>query len=265
MGRHTGARTSGLPAESRVRIAGVDVSAVNMDQALSILESHIERGERGYVCVSDVHSLMKASRSPQLGKVFSETVLTVPDGMPLVWAGRRAGATGMGRVCGPELLPALLAAGITHGWRSYFVGGREEVTQALRENLETAVPGVRIAGMCSPPFRELSQAEDEALVAEINAARPDIVWVGLGAPKQEFWMAEHRGALDAPLLIGVGAAFDMHAGNVRRAPLWMRERGLEWLFRLSLEPRRLWRRYLGTIPRFGLALLREKPRLVTPS
>lgn len=264
MGGHAGARTSGRSAVTRVKIAGVEVSAVNMGQALSVLESHIQQGERGYVCVSDAHSLMKASRSPQLGKVFSETVLTVPDGMPLVWAGRKAGAADMGRVCGPELLPALLAAGVPHGWRSYFVGGREEVAEALRENLETAVPGVRIAGMCSPPFRELTQAEDEALVAEINAARPDIVWVGLGAPKQEFWMAEHRGALNAPLLIGVGAAFDMHAGNVRRAPLWMREHGLEWLFRLSLEPRRLWKRYLGTIPRFAFAVLREKPRLITP-
>lgn len=264
MGKHTGARTYGSPAVSRVRIAGVEVSAVNMQQALAILGAHIQERERGYVCVSDVHSLMKASRSPRLGQVFSQTVLTVPDGMPLVWAGRRAGAADMGRVCGPELLPALLAAGVQHGWRSYFVGGREEVAEALRENLEEIVPGVRIAGMCSPPFRALTPEEDEALVAQINAARPDIIWVGLGAPKQEFWMAKHREALDAPLLIGVGAAFDMHAGNVRRAPVWMREHGLEWLFRLSLEPRRLWRRYVGTIPRFMFALLREKPKLVTP-
>lgn len=257
-------RTEPAQTHGGVRIAGVDVSAVDMDRALEILGSHIRDRRRGYVCVSDVHSLMRASRDPQLREVFSRAVLTTPDGMPLVWAGRRAGAANMGRVCGPDLLPALLAAGLEHGWKSHFVGGRPEVAAALRANLERMVPGVDITGMVSPPFRTLSEEEDAALVDEINAAGPDIVWVGLGAPKQEYWMAEHRDSLNAPLLIGVGAAFDMHAGNIPRAPGWMRKYGLEWLFRFSKEPRRLWRRYLSTIPGFVFALLKQKPRLVPP-
>lgn len=262
MGERSTLEPNPAPVVPQVNIAGVEVSAVDMRRTVTFLEEHIRRGRKGYVCVSDVHSLMKASRTHGLLDVFCKAALVLPDGMPLVWAGRRAGAKDMGRVCGPDLLPELLAVGAVHGWKNYFVGGRPEVTALLRKNLEELVPGVQIVGTSCPPFRKLSAEEDAALAADINAARPDIVWVGLGAPKQEYWMAEHRGVLEASLLIGVGAAFDMHAGKIPRAPVWMRRAGLEWLYRLSREPRRLWRRYLVTIPQFVTSVVQQKPHLV---
>jgi N-acetylglucosaminyldiphosphoundecaprenol N-acetyl-beta-D-mannosaminyltransferase len=229
---------------------GVGVSAINMGQALAALSGWVARGERHYVCVSNVHSLIECQDDPELRRIHNQAGMVTPDGMPLVWLLRNAGHRHAGRVYGPDLLLAVFSEPAMAGYRHYFYGGAEGVADALAERLRARFPGCQIVGTLCPPFRALSAEEDAAAVAQINAARPDIVWVGLGMPKQERWIAEHLGQIDAAALIGVGAAFDFHSGAKRQAPLWMQRNGLEWLFRLASEPRRLWRRYLVYNPRF---------------
>ncbi len=176
--------------------------------------------------------------------------MTTPDGMPLVWLSRLHGRRHVSRVYGPDLLIAVCQESIRAGYRHFFYGGAEGVPEALAAALLRRFPGLVVAGTYSPPFRPLTPEEDEQIVAMIDRARPDIVWVGLGAPKQEYWMAEHVGRLEAPVMVGVGAAFDFHSGRKKQAPRWMQRSGLEWLFRLLTEPRRLWRRYLINNPLF---------------
>jgi N-acetylglucosaminyldiphosphoundecaprenol N-acetyl-beta-D-mannosaminyltransferase len=255
-------RGFGLEAAAlRVDILGVRISAVNMPQALDRLVRHVDGGQRGYVCVTDVNALLHARRDPELRRIFNTSTMTVPDGVPLVWAGKRAGADWMGRVCGPDLMPALLTAAAERGWSSYFLGGAPQVAEDMIENFKRTIPGLKVAGWRSPPFRELSQEEERALVQEINDSGAQIVWVGLGAPKQERWMDYYRSRLTASLMVGVGAAFDMHAGRVSRAPRWMQRSGLEWSYRFAQEPRRLWKRYTLNAPVFALALCRRAPKL----
>ncbi|MHB9005150.1 MAG: WecB/TagA/CpsF family glycosyltransferase, partial [Coriobacteriia bacterium] len=194
-------------------------------------------------------------RDPALRQILNRAVLVTPDGMPLVWLLRLHGHKNAARVYGPDLLLAACEFGLAHGWRHYFYGGAPDVPELLAQKLSARFPGLLIAGLESPPFHALTPAEDAAALQRINAARPDIVWVGLGAPKQEYWMAQHLGSVQAPLMIGVGAAFDFHAGLKKQAPLWMQRSGLEWLFRLFQEPRRLWRRYLLNNPLFILLVV----------
>jgi N-acetylglucosaminyldiphosphoundecaprenol N-acetyl-beta-D-mannosaminyltransferase len=170
----------------------------------------------------------------------------------------------MRRVYGPDLMLAVLERAAARGWTSFLYGGKEGVPELLAERLVARFPGLRIVGWYSPPFRALTPDEDSAIVERINAARPDLVWVGLSTPKQERWMAAHVGHLVAPVLLGVGAAFDIHAGTLRQAPPWMQRSGLEWAYRLYREPRRLWRRYLSNNPRFVVGIIRRQPRLVAP-
>jgi N-acetylglucosaminyldiphosphoundecaprenol N-acetyl-beta-D-mannosaminyltransferase len=187
--------------------------------------------------------------------------MTTPDGMPIVWARKLARAP-IDRVCGPELLPAVCGRGAEVGWRMFLYGGDTGVADRLAAEQVGRYPGLRVVGTFTPPFRPLEPDEDASVRALIAESGADIVWVGLSTPKQERWMAAHVGGVGAPVLIGVGAAFDMHAGLVRRAPGGVRRTGFEWVYRLALEPRRLWRRYLSNNPRFVLALLRRRPRLV---
>lgn len=248
-------------AISRVSILDVNVSCVDMPIAVARISQAIESDEKGYVCVSDVNALLHASVDPELRQVFNDSILTLPDGIPLVWAGRRAGSATIDRVCGPDLMPRLLREAQLRGWSSFFMGGSQETNDNLVANLRRDYPGLSIAGHYSPPFRALSEAEEQDLMDRINASGADIVWVGLGAPKQERWMASHRERLDAQILIGVGGAFDMHAGAVARAPKWMQRSGLEWSYRLAKEPRRLWRRYFRNIPLFIARSVIEPPKL----
>jgi N-acetylglucosaminyldiphosphoundecaprenol N-acetyl-beta-D-mannosaminyltransferase len=169
------------------------------------------------------------------------------------------------RVYGPDLMLAVLGRAAERGWSSFFYGGAEGTPELLASRLQERFPGLRIAGTYSPPFRPVTAEEDEAIVARINDARPDLVWVGLSTPKQERWMDAHVGRLAAPAMLGVGAAFDIHAGNLRQAPRWMQRNGLEWLYRLYREPRRLWRRYLRNNPAFVLAVMRRRPKLLVES
>lgn len=249
---------------TRVDILGVHVSATTADDVVSTVDELVETGGRGYICVSDVNALLNASKDPELRRIHNTSTLTLPDGMPLVWSGRMAGVAEMTRVCGPDLVPVLLAASAQRGWRSYFYGGADGTATEMIERLSAQLGQFPVAGTMSPPFRTLTHDEDDAIVRAINDTHPDIIWVGLGAPKQERWMAEHRDRLDAAVLIGVGAAFDMHAGRVRRAPRWMQRSGLEWLFRLQQEPRRLWRRYAVGIPSFLVGIIRQRPHRLNP-
>jgi len=180
----------------------------------------------------------------------------------MVWAGRWAGASGMRRVYGPDLMLALAERAAERGWRSFFYGGRPGVADRLVASLAGRFPGFLAVGAYAPPFRALTAEEDAAISERINAAAPDLVWVGLSTPKQERWMASHVGRLDAPVLLGVGAAFDINAGTLPQAPRWMQASGLEWLYRLVREPRRLWRRYVSIVPGFMVRIVGRRPRLI---
>lgn len=251
----------GKPVIDRVDVLGVGISAINMDMAVAEITRWIEQAEQHYVCVTGVHGVMESQDDTRLRDIHNASGLTTPDGMPMVWAGRMAGVAHMDRVYGPDLMLELLQRAAQRGWSSYFYGGAEGVPELLARRLCERFEGLRVAGTYSPPFRPLTPAEDAEVVDRINAAAPDLVWVGLSTPKQERWMADHVGRLDAPVLLGVGAAFDIHAGTLPQAPFWMQRSGTEWAYRLAREPRRLWRRYLRNNPRFVAAVARRRPRL----
>jgi N-acetylglucosaminyldiphosphoundecaprenol N-acetyl-beta-D-mannosaminyltransferase len=249
------------PGIFRVDVLGVGVSTVTPDMAIDTLAGWIERRERRYVCVTGVHGVMESQRDPGLLEIHNDSGLTVPDGMPMVWACRRVGADWVSRVYGPDLMRSVCARGATVGWRMFLYGATPEILERLARTLRQSYPGLQIVGSISPPFRPLTDSERDEVVAEINAAEPDIVWVGLSTPKQERWMSENRAALSAPVLAGVGAAFDLVSGTKRHAPPWLQGVGLEWLYRLVQEPRRLWRRYARNNPMFIFSVIRRPPAL----
>jgi N-acetylglucosaminyldiphosphoundecaprenol N-acetyl-beta-D-mannosaminyltransferase len=217
---------------------------------VAAIEGWIAQGERQYVCVSGIHGVMESQRDDRLRAIHNAAGMVTPDGMPLVWLSRWKGFRYVERVYGPDLMLACCERSVAMGYRHYFYGGDAGVPEQLVARLQARFPGLEVVGGYSPPFRALTVQEDDEIVDRINAARPDVVWVGLSTPKQERWMSEHRDRVNAPVFIGVGAAFDFHAGLKPQAPLWMQRNGLEWLFRLCKEPRRLWRRYLRNNPMF---------------
>jgi N-acetylglucosaminyldiphosphoundecaprenol N-acetyl-beta-D-mannosaminyltransferase len=237
-------------APRRFDVLGVPVSAIDMAEALATIEAWIRARTPRYVCVTGVHGVMESQRDEGLRRIHAGAGLVTPDGMPLVWLAHLAGWSHVTRVYGPDLLLACCQAPAGRRWRHFFYGGAPGIADRLAERLLRRVPGLQVVGLEAPPFRPLTADEDAALVARVNAVRPDIVWVGLGTPKQERWMAGHVGRLQVPVLVGVGAAFDFLAGVKRQAPRWMQRSGLEWTFRLASEPRRLWRRYLVNNPAF---------------
>jgi len=236
--------------ENRAKILGVGVSAVDIPRAISIVSQHVTERNQTYVCVTGVHGIIESQSDPALKQIHNKAGLVTPDGMPLVWMARRLGYDQITRVYGPDLMRAVTALSAQHGYRQFYYGGAPGVPDKLRSILTNQFPGLKVCGTLSPPFRPLTREEDEEIIAQINLTKPDIVWVGLSTPKQERWMAAHLGRIDAPVMIGVGAAFDFLAGTKRQAPVWMQKNGLEWLFRLATEPRRLWKRYLQIVPRF---------------
>ena len=244
----------------RVDVLGIHVSVTNLDHTVETFARWIDDDDRQLVCVTDMNALLHARADERLAAVYNTAGLTVPDGMPLVWAGQKAGFERMDRVAGPDLLERAMAEAAERGWTQYFYGGAEGVAEDLRDTFQERHPALKVVGVECPPYRELTEAEDAAVIARMNSSRADIIWVGLGAPKQERWMADHRDHLNAAVLIGVGAAFDFHTGRLERAPLWMQRSGLEWSYRLYTEPKRLWRRYLLGIPRFVFGILRQPPR-----
>lgn len=253
------------PRPDRVDVLGVGVSATSIPSVLSTVDGWIERGEQHYVCVTGVHGVMESRRDPELRRIHNESGLTVPDGAPLLWAGRYAGAREMDRVRGPDLLPALAERAADRGWRIFLYGGAPGTAERLADRLVARFPGLVVAGTHTPPFRPLTAAEEVDVVERINAARPDLVLVGLSTPKQERWMSWARGRITATAMFGMGAAFDIHAGLVTEAPRWIRPTGFEWLYRMARDPRRLGPRYLRHNPRFVGAVLRRPPKRAQPT
>ena len=249
----------------RVDVLGVGISVVTMEIALGEVTRWIERDERRYVCVRDVHGVMESQRDPELLRIHAESGLTLPDGMPMVWAGRFAGAYGIERVYGPDFMLAVCELAVERGWASFLYGAGPGVPDLLARRLRERFPSLRVAGTYSPPYRPLTKQEDAEVVELINSSGAQLIWVGLSTPKQERWMAAHVNRIQAPaVLVGVGAAFDIHAGLKRDAPRWMGPLGLQWTYRLAQEPRRLLGRYGTNNPRFIANIIRRPPVLRTP-
>jgi len=245
-------------ATASAEILGVPIGLIDYERTLDRIDAMAAEDEQGYVCVCNVHTVMASQEDPELLSALMGSSLNVPDGQPLVWALNALGYSLTDRVYGPELMARACARAASSGQRFYLYGGRNQgALVQLALNLRQRYPGIQIVGGYSPPHRPLTDEERAAVTAEINDAKPDVVWVGIGVPKQEKWMAALRPMLDAPVLIGVGAAFDFHAGLVPQAPPWMQRAGLEWAYRLAHEPRRLWRRYLRYNPRFVGAFARQ--------
>ena len=226
-----------------VNILGVLVSPIAMDDALRAIEGWVFNRTPTYVTVTPAHAIMDAYGDPELRRIFNASGLTTPDGMAIVWLLRLRGHRRVERVYGPDLMLEVCRHGLDRRYRHFLFGGEAGVAEALRGRLEERFPGLEVVGTWSPAFGPISEQEDTSTVERINAAKPDIVWVGLGTPKQERWMAAHLGRLTAPVMIGVGAAFDFLSGRKPQAPRWMQRIGMEWFFRLATEPRRLWPRY----------------------
>lgn len=255
----------GTQGPERVDILGVGVSALTMPLATATMQRWIAGGERHYVCITGVHGVMESQRDPALMAIHNGAGMVTPDGMPLVWMARRLGHPEVERVYGPDLMRAMCGLSAARGYRNFLYGSRPRTLAALAAAITAAHPGLPLAGSLSPPFRALSPAEEEAEIAAINAARPDIVWVGLSTPKQERWMARNRDRLEAAVLVGVGAAFDFLAGEKPQAPRWMQRHGLEWAFRMASEPRRLAGRYLRNNPAFAWRAMRQLAAAARPA
>ena len=235
----------------RVNILGVKISAINVIQAFNEIRRWIDTGNPNYICVTPAHGVMECQGDPGLAKIFNNSGLTTPDGMPIVWLLKFYGHNHVERVYGPDLLLEVCKQGVQHSWKHFFYGGAPGVGEKLIHELSELFPGLLVAGVISPPFRELTEEEEVEYKNKIVEASPDILWVGISTPKQEKWMAAHVGQLGVPVLIGVGAAFDFLSGVKKQAPKWIQRSGFEWLFRLLSEPKRLWKRYIQ-YPRFVL-------------
>lgn len=231
------------------RIMGVDIAAINMEWLLDYINSNVKKLSGDYMCVSNVHTTVTAYEDPEYRQIQNGGIMAIPDGGPLSSVGQKRGYKSMKRTTGPSLMGEILKVSAEKGYRHYFYGSTEETLEKLYQTLEREYPRLQIAGMYSPPFRPMTEEEDKAIVEQINETKPDFVWVGLGAPKQEKWMATHQGKVEG-LMIGVGAGFDYFAGNISRAPEWMQKSNLEWLFRLMQDPKRLFNRYWHTNTRF---------------
>jgi N-acetylglucosaminyldiphosphoundecaprenol N-acetyl-beta-D-mannosaminyltransferase len=254
------------PEEIRTReVIGIPLAMTTYDGAMDVMDGMVARREPGYVCAVAVHAVTVAQRDPVMRDALLGSTLTVPDGMPLVWAANLLGENLPHRVYGPELMRRYTRRCAAKGHRIWLYGGRDQGSLAqLALNLRRDFPGIRIVGGYSPPFRDLEPREEDEVVARINADKPDVLWVGTGVPRQEKWMARMRKRVEVPVMAAVGAAFDFHAGRISQAPPWMQDRGLEWTYRIAQEPRRLLPRYLYYNPaflrRFSRQLMREKFR-----
>jgi N-acetylglucosaminyldiphosphoundecaprenol N-acetyl-beta-D-mannosaminyltransferase len=245
-------------------VMNVFIDAVSWETALQHLGDWASDSESRYVCICNVHSVVAAYQDEAFQTVLNHADMATPDGMPVAWALRRQGFAWQQRINGPDLMWKFCQEASINGQAVYFYGSTQKTLSMLEGKLKTYFPKLKIAGMYSPPFRMLSEDEDSTIVSRINASGAGVVFVSLGCPKQEYWMATHHGRIKA-VMIGVGAAFDYHAGVIRRAPMWMQNIGLEWFYRLISEPRRLWRRYLTTnlmfIFKVGLPLLFSRPAI----
>ena len=230
-------------------ILKTNINVTNMSDTIKYIGGHLDDLRGKYICVSNVHTTVMSYENEEYRKIQNGAAMALPDGAPLSSYSRRKGYKQAQRVTGPDLMLELFAISKEMGYRHYFYGATEETLQSMKEVLERDYPGIQIAGMYAPPFRALTPQEDAQIVAKINESRPDFIWIGLGAPKQEEWMYQHMGQLQG-VLIGVGAGFDYLAGYIKRAPRWMQRMSLEWLYRLLQDPKRLWRRYFTSNVKF---------------
>ena len=226
------------------------MDAVDIARAADRIETTVEARAKGYVCVTGVHGVMEAQNDPEFRSILNQALLTVPDGMPMVWVGKLQGFKQIERVFGPDLMYEICRRSAQKGHTHFLYGGEPGVAEQLRDVLVATFPGIKIAGTFTPPFRSLTDTEFMELKTEVALLKPDLFWVGLSTPKQERFMAKYGRELDTSVMIGVGAAFDIHTGRLRDAPAWIKKWGLQWLHRLAQEPRRLWKRYLINNPRF---------------
>lgn len=250
-----------MQSESPVRcnVLGVGVHAITMEDAIKTCIHTVKSNGHGYVCATGVHGVIEAQQDPQLRKILNGALLNLPDGMPTVWMGRLQNLRSMRCVRGPDFMLALCQNSVSQEIRHFLYGGGEGVAELLAEALQKRFPGIVIAGTYTPPFRNLTEDEENDVIARVEASGADILWVGLSTPKQERFMWNYQGRLPVKLMIAVGAAFDLHTGRTKDAPGWIKSAGLHWLYRLAHEPRRLWRRYSVIVPSFivlaGLQLL----------
>lgn len=241
----------------RFQVLGTGVSITNMPDTLATLEKWVTSGAKHYVCVTGVHGVMESHNDPKLREIHNASGLTVPDGMPLVWAGKIYGNRQVGRVYGPDLMLEVCGISVRRGFTHFLYGGNVGVAKKLKANLEKRFPGIAIVGTFTPPFRHLNAREQEELKRQVAACRPDFFWVGLSTPKQERFMYDFLPRLDTRVMLGVGAAFDIHAGLCSDPPAWIKTSGMQWFYRLCQDPRRLWKRYLTHNPVFVRKFLRQ--------
>lgn len=239
-------------------IMGVNIAAIDMKWLLNYTHKNIKELSGDYMCVSNVHTTVTSYNNSDYCAIQNGGIMAIPDGGPLASVGRKRGFNEMNRTTGPSYMEEIFEVSAEKKYRHYFYGSTEKTLEILQEKLAKKYPGIQIVGMYSPPFRTTSKEEDTDIVKQINETTPDFIWVGLGAPKQEKWMAEHQGKLNG-FMVGVGAGFDFFAGNINRAPQWMQERNLEWMYRLLQDPKRLFKRYMITNTKFiWNAILRGK-------
>jgi N-acetylglucosaminyldiphosphoundecaprenol N-acetyl-beta-D-mannosaminyltransferase len=239
----------------RVNVLGVGISVLNLETALAVVVAAVDQRRKGYICITGVHGVMEAQDDVGFRDILNQAFLCTPDGMPMVWLGRWHGHQEMRRVYGPDFMLDVCAWSQRSGCRHFFYGGAPGVAEMLRERLTARFPGLQVVGCYTPPFRPLTADEKAGLQQQIRAAQPDVMWVGLSTPKQERFMAEYLPQLDVTLMVGVGAAFDFHAGRIKQAPRWVQRSGLEWFYRMCSEPKRLAGRYLRNNPRFVWKIL----------
>ena len=230
-------------------IMGVNIAAINMEWLVNYLEKNISEIKGDYICVSNVHTTVTCFEDADYCAIQNGGLMAIPDGGPLSTVGQKRGHKNMERTTGPSLMGEIFEISAKKEYRHYFYGSKEETLELLYQKLTSNYPGIQIAGMYSPPFRPMTEEEDKAIIERINETKPDFVWVGLGAPKQEKWMATHQGKIDG-LMLGVGAGFDYYAENIKRAPMWMQKHNLEWVYRLAQDPKRLFKRYWSTNTKF---------------
>lgn len=238
-------------------ILKTNINVTNMQETIAYINAHIEELRGKYICVSNVHTTVMSYENEHYRKIQNGAAMALPDGAPLSSYSRKQGHKLARRVTGPDLMLELFKISPQHGYRHFFYGATPETLESMKQVIECDYPQMQVAGMYAPPFRKLTDEEDEAVIKLINEAKPDFIWVGLGAPKQEEWMYAHQDKVNG-VMLGVGAGFDYLAGYIKRAPMWMQKRSLEWFYRLLQNPRRLWKRYFVTNAKFIYLVRREK-------
>ena len=244
-----------IPKLKTCNILGVNINVTNMQETVKVITENLESIKGNYICVSNVHTTIMSYEDEKYKAIQNSGFMALPDGKPLSIVSKKRGFKDAERVTGPDLMEEIFKISEEKGYSHYFYGSTQETLDTLKVKLNNKYPNMKIAGMYSPPFRKLTENEDKDVIENINKENPDFIWIGLGAPKQEIWMMEHKGKVNG-LMLGVGAGFDYHAGKIERAPMWMQKYSLEWLFRLNQEPKRLFKRYINTNSKFIWLILK---------